>query len=91
MTRSEKMECSDCGGVMVEGFILQPAPGGYAVSRWIKGEPQRSWWRGIKTKDVECRAVETYRCEACGLLKSYATTKMDMKDVFPDEDDIPQS
>jgi hypothetical protein len=90
MITSETRKCSDCGGEMVEGFILQPAPGGYAVSRWIKGHPQRAWWRGIQTKDVECRAVETYRCEGCGLLKAYATTEMEVKDVFPDEGELVQ-
>jgi hypothetical protein len=41
--------------------------------------------------DVECRAVETYRCEGCGLLKSYATTEMEVKDGLPDEGDLAQS
>jgi hypothetical protein len=76
-------KCLDCGGEMVEGFTLQPAPGGYVVSRWIKGPPRRSWWMGIKTKGAECRAVETYRCLGCGLLKSYATAEIGVKDVAP--------
>jgi hypothetical protein len=88
MTTTEKGVCPDCGGEMVEGFTLQPAPGGYVISRWIKGHPHKSWWRGVQTKDAECRAIETYRCQQCGLLKSYATTEMDVKDVLPDEDEI---
>lgn len=87
MAASEKRVCPDCGGAMVEGFMLQPVPAGYAISRWLKGRPRRSWWRGIKTKNVECRAVETYRCIRCGLLKSYARREIKAGDVIPKGDD----
>ena len=70
---------------MVEGFTLETAPGGYMVSRWLRGRPRKSWWRGVRTKDVECRAIETYRCESCGLLRSYAVDTIGVEEVLPEK------
>ena len=70
-------KCSDCGGKMVEGFILDRTYGGQFVQRWLKGNPEKSAWTGVKAKGKECRAVETYRCVKCGLLQSYANTEVD--------------
>ena len=87
MTSTKNRRCPDCGGEMDEGFTLQTSPGGYIVSRWIKGRPQKHRWRGINTDGVECRAVETYRCLRCGLLKSYAIREIDVEDALPSGDD----
>ena len=64
-------KCPDCGGEMVEGFLL-----GKRVPRWLRGSPE-STWGGVLTKDKECRSVETYRCAKCGLLRFYANTEVD--------------
>jgi Domain of unknown function (DUF6487) len=80
MNMSER-NCPDCNGVMVEGFILDTSYGVKLVSRWIRGRPEGSWWSGVKTSMVECRAVEAYRCEKCGLLKLYAMTKIDPEEA----------
>jgi formate dehydrogenase maturation protein FdhE len=69
-------KCPDCGGEMVEGFILDLADSALRVPRWLRGSPERSAWTGVKTKDTECRPVETYRCTKCGLLRSYANTEV---------------
>jgi hypothetical protein len=69
--------CPDCGVAMVEGFILDMTYGGQLVPRWLKGHPERSMWTGVKTKNKECRSVETYRCPKCGLLRSYAIAEVD--------------
>jgi hypothetical protein len=76
MTASEK-KCPDCEGEMVEGFILDMTYGGQLVPRWVEGRPEKSFWTGVKTNDKDCRSVETYRCVKCGLLRSYANTKVD--------------
>ena len=76
MTDSPKM-CPDCDGTMVEGFILDMTYGGRLVPRWLRGTPESSVWRGIKTAGKECRTVLSYRCEQCGLLRSYAETEVD--------------
>lgn len=57
---------------MVEGFVLDLTYGGQMVPRWIKGKPERSVWTGVKAKGKECRSVQAFRCENCGLLRSYA-------------------
>jgi hypothetical protein len=71
-----KKKCPDCGGEMVEGFILDLTYGGQMVPRWLKGRPEKSVWTGVKSRGKECRSVETYRCNECGLLRSYATTEV---------------
>ena len=86
MGMTARGKCPDCGGEMVEGFVIDMAYGGGVVPRWVKGRPQWSWWSGLKRKGVECRAVETYRCVGCGLLKSYATAEMGVNDGAPRRD-----
>jgi hypothetical protein len=42
------------------------------VSEWLEGEPEKSFWTGLKTKGKERFAVRTFRCPKCGYLESYA-------------------
>jgi predicted RNA-binding Zn-ribbon protein involved in translation (DUF1610 family) len=79
---SEAKKCSECGGEMEEGFILDKGYGEIRTSRWLKGHPEASFWQGTKTKGKECRVVESYRCVKCGFLKSYATTLTDPPNSF---------
>ena len=79
---SQKKQCPDCRADMVEGFILDMTHGAQLVPRWVAGPPEESVWTGVKAKGKECRAVETYRCVKCGLLKSYATTEVDPPSIF---------
>lgn len=74
---SEVKPCTECGGEMELGFILDKGYGEIRASRWLKGAPESSFWQGTKTKGKECRLVESYRCVGCGLLKSYATAITD--------------
>ena len=67
----ESKRCSECGGAMEEGFVLDKSYGATLVSRWIKGKPEEAW-QGAKTKGKDCRSIQTWRCVKCGLLKSYA-------------------
>jgi hypothetical protein len=79
----DKKRCADCGGEMVEGFLLDWADSMRLVQRWIGGRPRHSDWGGMLILEgAECRAVETHRCGDCGLLKSYATTEVAPADVF---------
>jgi hypothetical protein len=75
-------KCPDCGGGMVEGFILDLTYGAQVVPRWVKGSPEKSAWTGVKAKGKECRSVETYRCTKCGLLRSYANTEVDPPSIW---------
>lgn len=64
--------CSDCGGALVRGFLLDQGHSARYVQRWIEGEPSGGFWTGLKLKGRDCRSVESWRCSSCGLLKSYA-------------------
>jgi uncharacterized Fe-S cluster-containing MiaB family protein len=59
---------------MEAGFLLDRGQYGVpqTTAEWVEGTPERSIWTGIKTKGREHYRVETYRCEVCGYLDSYA-------------------
>jgi hypothetical protein len=63
-------KCPDCSGPMEEGYIYDQGAPAHPQSSWVKGPPEPSYWFGLKTKPRV--KVTTFRCEACGLLKSYA-------------------
>lgn len=42
------------------------------VSEWVEGEPESSFWHGLKTSDRKVLKVVVFRCESCGYLESYA-------------------
>ena len=64
--------CPKCQGEMEEGFIADTTYGGVVTSKWVEGEPEKSFWTGIKTRDREQIQISTYRCAGCGYLESYA-------------------
>ncbi len=57
---------------MGTGFIVQNSLDGSRQDKWLPGEPEKSWLRGIKVDSAEMIPVVTYRCKACGFLESYA-------------------
>lgn len=64
--------CSDCHCLMEQGFLLDRTPGGEYETKWVRGAPERSFWRGTKVGDKERIAVQAYRCPQCGALKLFA-------------------
>jgi hypothetical protein len=55
------------------GYILELGHGNYRQpSTWIEGEPQRTYWFGIKITGKRQIEVLTFRCLKCGYLESYA-------------------
>jgi hypothetical protein len=75
----DRTRCTQCGGTMETGFILDYASGGRVlVSTWAAGGPQKHWWGGLKNAT---RRVLTDQCTACGYLKSYANTLVDKRGV----------
>ncbi|HEX8197373.1 MAG TPA: PF20097 family protein [Pyrinomonadaceae bacterium] len=65
--------CMKCGGAMEIGTIVDQTAGGKMQSRWLEGEPKESFWAGgLQTDGKEKYKVETYRCQNCGYLESYA-------------------
>ena len=57
---------------MEKGAVLDFAYAAVYRQRWI-GRFTFSFWGGLKTDWDESRLVDTYRCQSCGYLKSYAT------------------
>lgn len=57
---------------MEAGYLLDTTYGNRHPLRWVEGAPERSLWVGLTLKDRDVFEVATYRCTACGLLKSYA-------------------
>lgn len=67
-------ECPRCRGNMSEGFVVDRGHGnGLSQQKWVEGEPVKSFWFGLNTKDRDKFQVQTYRCDRCGYLESYAT------------------
>lgn len=57
---------------MEEGFIKDQGHGVVYSSKWVEGQPEKSFWLGTKTRGKKQVHVETYRCKVCGYLESYA-------------------
>ena len=67
--------CPECDGPMEPGFLLDLTQGGRTQTRWVEGPFERSLWTGAKVKGRAVYAVDTWRCTACGALRSYATDR----------------
>jgi len=75
---NSKMSCPKCKSAMEEGFIADSKDHSAAkVSEWIEGEPERSFWFGIKTGGRVNLRVKSFRCVRCGFLESYAPLSQD--------------
>ena len=64
--------CTECGGAMEEGFLLDETPGGRHPVYWIGEAPESSYWFGVQVKKKEIWITESHRCSDCGFLKTYA-------------------
>lgn len=68
------LSCAKYNGRMEEGFIADRKDDDrYAVTDWVEGKPEKSFWQGIKTRDKVKLQITTYRCASCGHLELYAT------------------
>jgi len=57
---------------MEPGFLIDEGYGKKSVAKWVGGEPQKSFWMGLRLGGAEQVEVATYRCRRCGYLESYA-------------------
>jgi hypothetical protein len=64
--------CAKCQGAMEQGFTLDHSYGESSAAEWVEGPAEKSFWTGVKTRGRERRPIETWRCERCGYLESYA-------------------
>ena len=57
---------------MAEGFALDKTDSVKRQAEWVEGEPVISKWTGAKIKGRTVLPIETFRCERCYFLESYA-------------------
>ena len=70
-------KCIKCGGTLTEGFLLDRGHyNGKMKQIWVEGEPEESFWSGIKTTDKAAYYVQAFRCENCKFLEFYTTDKL---------------
>jgi predicted RNA-binding Zn-ribbon protein involved in translation (DUF1610 family) len=72
MSRSEH-NCPYCKEEMEAGLLLDRGHGNRPVPQeWLEGNPEASFWLGLKTKNKRKLHIVAYRCPRCGLLQDYA-------------------
>ena len=64
--------CPKCQGTMTQGWTLDHTQGGRKVGSWVEGVPERSVWVGVKLGAKKPIDIQTWRCNRCGFLESYA-------------------
>ena len=69
----KSISCLRCQSAMQLGFIIDGHQNGFAQEAWSPGEPQKSFWLGLKLDRDQMLPVVSYRCLSCGYLESYAT------------------
>jgi hypothetical protein len=73
MTKMPPTACTDCGGAMERGYVLDHAHHDRSMrARWVEGEPDIGMLGGLRTTSRRQIAIRAYRCTECGLLKQYA-------------------
>ena len=78
MSKQPVSDCSKCHGPMQIGYLLERGHGDRrAAAAWVEGEPEPSFWQGLKTTDREVFETRTYRCTKCGFLESYARASIE--------------
>ena len=71
MKRDVKPECTECGGRMTTGSMVDYRRNVAAAGEWVPGEVVASAWTG-GIKNPDRFVTSAYRCEDCGYQKLYA-------------------
>ena len=64
--------CPKCQSSMVEGFVADKTDGGWRVSGWVGGPPEKSIFGNVKLRGRKPVEIATWRCTRCGFLENYA-------------------
>ena len=68
---------------MIEGFVIDYGDHQYKRQQlWIEGQPEASFWSGIKISGREAFNVRAFRCADCNFLEFYTTEKTDLSGIF---------
>lgn len=65
-------QCPFCRERMERGFMLDGQHGTLTNAKWIAGEPEKSFWTGVKVKGKKQVPIQAFRCPRCGFLANYA-------------------
>jgi hypothetical protein len=57
---------------MEEGFVPDSSYAALLRSAWVEGKPEKNLLGSLKVKGRRTFPIVTLRCQACGLLESYA-------------------
>ena len=64
--------CPKCQASMTVGFLVDTTHGGYGFGQWAEGTPEKSFWTGVKLRGRKKFSIQSWRCQRCGSLESYA-------------------
>jgi len=53
---------------MERGFMLDTTRNAVTAEQWVEGEPERSFWSGLKLRGRKRLKVVAHRCPRCGRL-----------------------
>ena len=68
--------CPKCSVPMEEGFMADLGlMGANQLARWTAGPAVKSFATGVRKVSRKQYRVQTFRCDTCGLLQSYATAR----------------
>lgn len=65
--------CPQCSIGLQEGFLLELDQHARAVTKWVEGAPEKSFWLGLAIKGRQKLPVSAHRCPRCGYLALYAS------------------
>ena len=66
--------CPKCQSPMTEGVIIDKDQHVRRVSSWLEGAPVMSMWGlGLKLRGKKPIPIQTWRCDRCSFLESYAS------------------
>jgi uncharacterized protein DUF6487 len=69
---NEILKCSNCGGEMEEGFVMDESLNTQSTAHWIAGKPIQGFFGSTRTKGKNQFPIQAYRCRQCGRLEWYA-------------------
>jgi hypothetical protein len=64
-----------CHTPMQVGFVPDNIGNQFRQQHWFPGEPEKSFWSGLKIKWDQRIPIKTLRCPKCGYLESYTRTR----------------
>jgi hypothetical protein len=68
---------------MESGWVADKTHTGLSQQNWSAGEPQPSFWTGLKVETNQVVPVTTLRCPNCGYLESYAIGQSQTGGIVP--------